>query len=103
MKKPKRKRKAKILTMKSSIASMHVITQGVYDQGKMLKTNKINVMALPKFFKRGMELNKSKEKTTSRRTDRSLIVDKYKELLTQKEHEQQPVEPPRPPPPRRVS
>lgn len=57
------------------------ITQGTYDYGVMLRTSYVNVNNLPKFFKKGIERNKSKDKTVIEKTDRSMIVEKYQQMM----------------------
>jgi hypothetical protein len=83
--KPKKKGKKFGQTVgKPNTSSTKLITGGTYDDGKILRTSAVNVATLPKFFKKGMERNLSKEKTVIEKTERSLIVEKYKELAEQK-------------------
>ena len=66
--KPKKKLRTvgSVSTTKPSTTT--TISQGVFDNGVLLRTYKIDVSRLPKFFKKGMEKNPS--------TDHDLVIEK---------------------------
>lgn len=56
-----------------------------YEDGKLIKPNRINTDKLPKFFKKGMERENGQDKILIEKTDKSMIVDEYKKLLAEKQ------------------
>lgn len=49
-----------------------------YEEGKVIKPLKINVENLPKFFKKGMELNRGNDKILIEKSELSLIATELK-------------------------
>lgn len=56
-----------------------------YELGKLINPNRVNVEALPKFFKKGLEKNPGQEKVIVEKTDKSLIIDIFNKLLKEKQ------------------
>lgn len=57
-----------------------------YENGKLINPSRVNTENLPRFFRKGME-KQAFEKTLNEKTDISLIIDKYKEMVELKETE----------------